>query len=86
MIFGDLVDLKLLDISLTGEKTPERTLPRKLVLTGDRTRAHCVTGPHATACSTAVDSSLYNRQNRKNIVFLQRTLGLRLFGNYCRLY
>ena len=52
MIFGDLVGLKLPDIRLTGE---EKTSPRKLVPTGDRTRACCVTSAHATTCSTAVD-------------------------------
>ena len=34
-----------------------KTSPRKLVPTRDQTRAHCMTGAHATACSTAVDSS-----------------------------
>ena len=57
MIFGDLVGLKLPDIRLTGEEKPRKTSPRKLVLTGDRTRAHCVTSAHATTCSTAVDST-----------------------------
>ena len=55
MIFGDLVGLKLPDIRLTGEENPEKTSPRKLVPTGDRTRARCVTSAHATTCSTAVD-------------------------------
>ena len=54
-IFGDLVGLKLPDIRLTGEKNPEKTSPRKLVPTGDRTRARCVTSARATTCSTAVD-------------------------------
>ena len=40
-------DLKLLDIYLTGDEKP-----RKLVPTGDRTRACCVTDAHATASST----------------------------------
>ena len=56
MIFGDLVGLKLPDIRLTGEEKPRKTLPRKLVPTGDRTRALCVTSAHATTCSTAVDT------------------------------
>ena len=65
MIFGDLVGLKLPDIRLTGEEKPRKTPPRKLVLTGDRTRARCLTSAHATTCSTAVDhniriSSYYN--------------------------
>ena len=34
---------------------PEKTSPRKLVPIGDRTRARCVTGAHATARSSAVD-------------------------------
>ena len=64
MIFGDLVGLKLSDICFTSEKhprkpygwwKPEKTSSRNLVPTGDRTRARCVTGKHATACSTAVN-------------------------------
>ena len=55
MIFLDLVGLKLPDICLTGKENPEKTSPRKLVPTGDRTRTRCVTSAHATACSTAVD-------------------------------
>ena len=56
MTFGDLVGLKLPDICLRGRKNPEKTSPRKLFPTGDRTRARCVTSAHATTCSTAVDS------------------------------
>ena len=37
-------------------KTPEKSSPRNLVQIGDQTRDRCVTGAHATACSTAVDS------------------------------
>ena len=55
MIFGDIVDLKLPDICLTSEEKPRKTSPRKLVPTGDRTRARCVIGAHAIACSIAVD-------------------------------
>ena len=55
MIFGDLVGLKFPDICLAGEENPEKTSPRKPILTGDRPRARCVTGAHATACSSAVD-------------------------------
>ena len=62
MIFGDLVGLKLLDISLEGEENLRKTSPRKLVPTGDRTRARCVTGAQATACSIAVD----NKNNNTN--------------------
>ena len=43
MIFGELGGLKLPDIC------PKKTSPRKLVPAGDRTRARCVTGAHATA-------------------------------------
>ena len=46
MIFEDLVGLKLPDICLTREQKP-----RKLIPTGDLTRARCVTGAHSTACS-----------------------------------
>ena len=56
MIFGDLGGLKLPDICLTGEEKPEKTSPRKLVPTGDRTRARSVTGAHATTWPTAVDN------------------------------
>ena len=55
MIFGDLGGLKLPDICLTGEEKPRKTSLRKLVPTGDRTRARCVTGAHATTWFTAVD-------------------------------
>ena len=51
-IFGDLVGLKLPDICLTCEEKPWKTSPRKLVPTGDRTRARWVTGANATVCST----------------------------------
>ena len=36
-------------------KNPEKISPRKLVPTGDRTRARCVTWTHATTWPTAVD-------------------------------
>ena len=59
MIFGDLGGLKLPDICLTGEeKKPEKTSPRKSVLTGDLTWARCMTGAHAAAWPTAVDFTL----------------------------
>ena len=57
MIFGDLGGLKLPDICLTGEEKPRKTSPRKLVPTGQRTRAACVRGAHATAWPTAVDAT-----------------------------
>ena len=44
---------------LQVRKNPEKTSPRKLVQTGDRTRARCVTGARATTCSTAVDILAY---------------------------
>ena len=63
MIFGDLVGLKLPEICLIGEEKPQKTSPRKLVLTGDRTRACCMTGTRATACSTMVDIQVSAEQN-----------------------
>ena len=51
MIFGDLVGLKFPDIHLTGEeKPPKKPHSRKLVLTGDQTRARCMTSAHAITC------------------------------------
>ena len=47
MIFRDLVGLKPPTFVLQVRKNPEKTSPRKLVPTGDRTRARCVTGAHA---------------------------------------
>ena len=58
MKFGDLGGLKIPDICLTGDENSEKTSPRKLVPTGDRTRARCVTGAHATAWTTAVNIRL----------------------------
>ena len=54
MMFGDIVGLELPDIRLTGEENPEKTSPRKLVPTGNRTQARCMASAHATTCSTAV--------------------------------
>ena len=65
VIFGDLVGLKLPDIRLTDEEKPGKTSPRKLVPTGDRTRARCVTSAHATTCSTAVDYVFYGNSVEK---------------------
>ena len=59
MIFEGLGGLKLPDICLTIEEKTRKTSPRKLVPTGDRTRARCVTGAHATAWPTAVDKSVH---------------------------
>ena len=44
-------------LSYRWGKTPKKTSPRKLIPTGDRTRARCVTGAYVTACSTAVDKT-----------------------------
>ena len=55
IIFGDIGGLKLPDICLTGEEKSRETSHGKLVLTGDRTLALCVTGAYATAWPTAVD-------------------------------
>ena len=55
IIFGDLGGLKFPDICLTGEEKPRKNSPRKLAPTGDRTRAHCMTGAHASAWPTAVE-------------------------------
>ena len=57
MMFGKLMGLKLPDICLTDEEKLRKNSPRKLVPTGDRIRVRCVTGAHATACSTAVDDN-----------------------------
>ena len=57
IIFGDLEGLNLPDICITGEKKLRKTSPRILVPTGDRTRARCVTGAHATAWPTAMDAT-----------------------------
>ena len=55
----DDYDLKVLIFVLQMRKNPDKTSPRKLVptgdRTGDRTRARCVTGEHAAAWPTAVD-------------------------------
>ena len=55
MIFGDPGGLKFPDICLTGEEKPQKTSPRKLVLTGDQTQACYVSGARAVAWPTAVD-------------------------------
>ena len=43
-------------LSFRWGKTPKRTSHRKLVPSGDRIPARCVTGAYATACSPAVDT------------------------------
>ena len=52
---GTLWAWSFLTFVLQVRKNPEKTSPRKLVPAGDRTKALCVTGAHATACSTTVD-------------------------------
>ena len=44
---------------LQVRKNPEKTLSRKPVPTGDRTRARWMTSAHATTCSTAVDKAYF---------------------------
>ena len=44
------------DFSYRWGKNPEKNSPKKLVPTGDRARARCVIGAHATDCPTAMDS------------------------------
>ena len=55
---GTLGALSLLTFVLQVRKNPEKTSPRKLVPTEDRTRARCVTGAHAAAWPAAVDASV----------------------------
>ena len=43
-------------LSYRWGRTPRKISPRKFVLTGDQTRACCVTGVHATTCSTGLTS------------------------------
>ena len=63
IILGDLGGLKLHEICLTGEENPEKTSPRKLFPTGDRTRARYVTGARAAARPTAMDVLNYSSSN-----------------------
>ena len=55
MIFGVFVGLKLPDICLIGEEKPGKNLSQETCPCRDRTGARCMTGAHATACSTAVE-------------------------------
>ena len=59
MIFGGLRGVKLPDICLTGEEKPRKKSPRKLVPTGDRTRARCMTGAHCFPIILALFSYLF---------------------------
>ena len=70
MIFGDLGALSFLTFVLQVRKNPEKTSPRKFVPTEDRTRARCVTGAHATACPTAVDSLHFGRAVLSTHIFI----------------
>ena len=57
-------------LSYRWRKPPQKTSPRKLILSGDRTLARYVTGAHVTACSTAVDLLyIINHKNRENAKF-----------------
>ena len=55
MIFGDLVGLKLPDISLTGEEKPRKNLTQETSPDRGSNPARCVAGAHATACPTTVE-------------------------------
>ena len=52
---GTLGAQSFLTFVLQVRKNPEKTSPRKLVPTGDRTRVRCVTGAHASSWPTAMD-------------------------------
>ena len=71
MLIADIGGLELPDICLTCEEKPRKTLPRKLVPTGDRTRARCVTGAHATAWPTAVDKIAIKNVSSIDIINLR---------------
>ena len=82
MIFGDLGGLKLLDVRLTGEEKPRKTSLRKLFPTEDRTRARCITGAHAVACPTAVDTCFYCQ----DITFMYRQYSTVIFITFCQMF
>ena len=66
MIFGEFGGLKLPDICLTG----------------DRTRARCVTGAHATTWPTAVDSILHSQTHSLTHIHTQTCINnMRLLEN-----
>ena len=77
MIFGDLVGLKRLDIRLTGEEKSRKTSPRKLVPTGDRTRARCVTDGHAISWPTAVEPITFAANLKSHINLFSSHVTLR---------
>ena len=71
MIFGDVVGLKFPDTCLAGN---EKTVLRKSVPTGDRTRTRCVTGAQA-----GVDRNLHIKINLKISISKTKTpLGLKI--------
>ena len=58
-IWGTMEPKASWNLSYRWGKTPKKKIsPRKLVPTGDQTQAHCMTGVHATACSTVIDRCL----------------------------
>ena len=79
---GTLGAESFLTFVLQARKAPEKTSSRKLVQTGDRTRARCVTSAHATSCSTAVDMfwsktfKFFCRSFRSGIIILSMDLAL----------
>ena len=72
MSFGDLMGLKFPDIRLTGE---EKTSPRNIVPTGNRTRVRRVTDVHATPCSKAVDlrgGNIYHNMKKDHYTWVRK--------------
>ena len=59
MIFEGLVGLKLSDICLTGEEKSRGSLAQETCPDRGSNRVRCVSGAHATACSTAVDKYIH---------------------------
>ena len=72
---GNHRGLKFPGICLAREENPERTSLRKFIPTGDRTRARCVKGAHASVCSTAVGSkNKLNTEVTRQVKSLWRAL------------
>ena len=67
---GALGAYSFLTFALQERKNPEETSPKKLVSTGDRTLARCVTSAHATTSPTAVDRNLLNLQPNKINIYM----------------
>ena len=80
MIFGDLVGLKLADISLTGEEKLRKNLTWETCPDRGSSPVRCVTGARATACSTVVDHLDHGCARVAHFV----TAWLRNFSHYCR--